>query len=908
MRAEFPIAPDVVWRRPGSGGLPATLVVLAGAASLLAACGEQANRQPSLNPIPDAQVRVGETLRIPLNASDPDGDALTYSVTPMPTTAYLDVHDGATDLVWSPLVSDTLAEGRTHRLTIAVDDGRGGRAQRDVPITVLPQIGPPVFVGPTGYVLNLSADDDISFLIQVKDDDSAEVTMTVIQRVEGAVITSLDRKTLSFYWKPSADQRKAGNYWPLVVEARDEIHPAVQRQYSILLTNADAAKSCAGTPPVIKHTALGDIQGSSTVAFRAWARDAETRVRELTVHWTTQNPLDPAAYTESLVLEPCDPAVDPACPADPAERYAIGLIQNPAKGAAVPVLLHYFLTAVDDDDIASTTCDKVARFPKAGHLTAAAEPAGWPGGCQDDIFEPNDTPETAVPLSPGVTWDLRSCDSSPVDFYRVDVTPGAVLGVEILHEATQGALAVSVHDALGSQVYPPEGTVPVEQLAFHPPQSPVLIRVGPPPGAEPSRQSYGLVVTRSEGDCPNDPFEPNDSPLQPAVKNRILLEKLHTRDVVICPGDRDVLKLPIEAEESLLVDLSFQHAFGDLDLRVLAADGTTVVAESLSDTNDEHVIYTSPVDTTLYIEVFGFQGAYNSGTLRLERARICEDDPMVGNQTGATAMLLPENVYSGLVMCPGTEDWFRLDMNGGETLTVIAAPWDPAVPVEIELFADAEGSLPAGTAQPAEDGQVRSRATLVEAGTLWWRVRGVGAEDVRYDMAFGVADPPGACQSDRFAPNDSWARAAVVDSEVGFVTRLRVCPDEHDWFSIQGKAFEELFVFVFGFPDEEPLNARLLRAAPDGESPPEPVCLADEIPTCPGGVDAACASGGAPPCTAGDVALCPDGNTAVCTGQGLSTTNGVELRTIPSANEPFYIHVWGAPGALHHYDLVIGLQ
>jgi len=44
------------------------------------------NNPPAITPIPDATITVGETFTYPVEANDPDGDDLTYSLPGTPPT------------------------------------------------------------------------------------------------------------------------------------------------------------------------------------------------------------------------------------------------------------------------------------------------------------------------------------------------------------------------------------------------------------------------------------------------------------------------------------------------------------------------------------------------------------------------------------------------------------------------------------------------------------------------------------------------------------------------------------------------------------------------------------------------------------------------------------------------------
>lgn len=850
--------------------------------SLIASCAQE-NRQPTLDPIASQGVRVGETLRLLLTARDPDGDLIEFKATPKPITAYFEVVDGQTWFVWAPLISETGPNGRVHRITFTVEDGRGGLAARSVDINVKPQSNAPTFIGPQGYVLNLSEDDDIAFNVGVKDDDSAEVVFRIIGgecsdgcgagheckastcQIAGSRFQALDAKTASFYWKPTAEQRDIGNYWQLVIGAKDEAHGEVTRKISILLMNGDADKNCAGSPPVFipcqdaSCVPLPDLDGVGAIVFRGQGIDTESEIREMRMHFATTNPLDPGSYAGNQVdMTRCEPLDDPSCPADAKSRYFLGVMGNPASAGTEPLLLHYYLEALDDDDIKGTGCDHITRFPKEGHFTVASYPPGWTGPCKDDASEPNQSAAEAAAIEPGVTYDLRHCaGASATDWYRLDVQPGAIVSVELLHEERHGGLQVSLHDAAG---IPLAG--PGELATTIPDSSPVFVRVNVPDGELPTDQTYGLVVNRTFGGCPNDDLEPNDNADQaPLVGNKI-------HDVVICPGDRDWLKVSAHPGESVVLDLDFQHAFGDLDLYLYSSAGE-LLRSSQTATSSERVVWSAIEPDTYYVEVRGYQGQTNSGKLDVRvvsTETLCFEDYLSPNHIHQKAFLLPEDVYEDLTMCSGKEDWFRVDVNAGETVFVVAEPYFPAGGTLDLLGFAPDGKTIVGSPlapDPAVPGQVRWQAHVSEPGPFLWRLRTPGDVLVLFDMYFGVADPSGECVDDRFSPTNTVKGALDIDKEAGFVTRLKLCPGGEDWFRIQGAAFEQLFVYVYGFPSEGVLNASLHRF---------------------------------------------EGSELIHVADGEATSNGVEILHLPEENHEFYIHVTGQPGTIHHYDLVIGLQ
>ncbi len=836
----------------------------------LSGCSEQ-NRQPTLDPIAPVTVIVGQTLTLPITARDPDGDPIRVSVSPLPLTASMETIDGIVHFVWAPLVSDTGPSGRVHDLTFAVDDGRGGRATRTVSILVSPQLGSPVFLGPKGYVLNLSEDDDISFTVEVKDDDSSEVALRVLsQPIEGAKFIQLDGKRASFYWRPSEEQRDNANYWQLTIGAKDETHPEVQGEFSILLMNATEGKDCNGQPPRLDSCTepacapLQDLDDSSVIVTRIDAFDVESEVRNVTLHYALNNPLDPNSFSgNELPLWPCNPSIDTGCPQDEKERYFIGTLPNPVVASTEPLFFHYYFTGRDNDDPRGSFCDRTGRLPKAGHYTLVNYPVGWTGGCRDDAMEPNDTVFSAHMLELGVTLDLRWClGQGGADWYRSEVEPGSVFSAELIHEPSHGALALSFHDEEGRIIYPLPPDQPSDVAAFVPTTSPVYIRVKTPDGEKGGDLTYGLVLSSTDGACPNDSFEPNDVP------DESTLVASGQRDVVICPGDRDMFSIVAQAGQSVLVDLSFDHAFGDLDLALYTSDGD-LLGRSDTASNGETITVHFLEGATLLLEVSGFRGASNAGVLDIQivpTATVCFEDGFSPNHNPGQSILLPENGYSDLLICADKEDWYRVDVNAGETLTVVAYPESPLdSQLELVMVSDAQGTQVIGSPFGLDDDPfvVGWEATAAAAGALRWRLTTKGEVTTFYTMAFSVEDPPGACQDDRFSPTNSPNSALDINSDDGFVTRLKICPGGEDWYRIQGGAFEELFVYVFGFSNEALLNAELYRY---------------------------------------------EGSDLVKLADGLSASDGVELRYLPEENIEFYIRVLGQPGEIHHYDLVMGLE
>ncbi len=184
--------------------------------------------------------------------------------------------------------------------------------------------------------------------------------------------------------------------------------------------------------------------------------------------------------------------------------------------------------------------------------------------------------------------------------------------------------------------------------------------------------SSDVVQVEVGATCAEDAFEDNDTlaTSTPAITGLLPNQRS-------CDGDDDWYRISVAAGERLEVDTFFQHAQGDLDLRITDAAGTWL-ANAASLTDNERAVYTSPTAQTLYIQVVmtndlgGSVGNdYNLQIAKVPGAGTCLPDAFEPNDTAGTAAPVTTSLYSSLTACSRVQDdYYEITVPSGMTLDV----------------------------------------------------------------------------------------------------------------------------------------------------------------------------------------------------------------------------------------------
>ena len=325
----------------------------------------------------------------------------------------------------------------------------------------------------------------------------------------------------------------------------------------------------------------------------------------------------------------------------------------------------------------------------------------------------------------------------------------------------------------------------------------------------------------------DDSYEDNDEPATAWAINFPAVNQTEDHpSLVICRNDDDWYKIDVPAGAKITVRLFFTHVSGgDLDMRLYdneadALSGYGSVDSSTSGSDNEEVEHTAVVDSTYYVQVYGYNNGENTYSMQIEHGEAgvspCSpDDAYEENDawTTATPITLPAvgntDLYQDMVLCSDDEDWFAIEVPAGEGVTVRINFVDADGDLEMRLYDDTQTQLDYSTSASSDVEEV-SWTRVGTTATFYVKVYGYLSADNDYTME--VENPGGVtidCTDGGLEPNDDAQSAtAVVAGELG---GLFICqnPLDQDWFSATVAAGGRLEASIAFDSDDGNLNLYL---------------------------------------------------------------------------------------------------
>ena len=615
---------------------------------------------PSLLPIANTSLVVGETARLTLSVDNPTGLDLAYSFEgpPLPGLELAATIGGTSaggEFVFTPLASHVGAHD--FQFTISSNAGDSSQSAR---ITVEPGASSaPVFLSPgAGGTFNLVRDPCVAFDVEVRDDDSGDVIIeTTTSLPTGAEFIQTAEKSGTFEWCPTPDQIDASQRWEVGFAADDGDHAATEHLFVIIL-RGQTREDCEGNPPTvtIESPGKGDTVTSNTGYELTVVVSDDRGVRDAPiVYWTTDADTDEESYDlTSFDQRSCDAAsggrwscvIPPLDLAPGEERLVFTVVSatdnDDPSGTACDHTAESDLTrffAAQGDDViavpdcgvctASAQCESgvCASTPSGGRCTARCEDGcgsascgelvtangravdacapvdvlcGEAGGdCVDDDLEDNDTPGSATNASSG-EYNATIC-SEDLDFYRVTVEAGTeVLALLDEFSHADGDLDLYLVGNDEEIIATSAGATDEEFVSWCAPErDEVTLAVLGYAGAE---SDYRLTISVEDAACcVDDGFEPDDSLSDPRI-----IEPGDDISGMICPDDDDYLAFEVIEASLVTLLLVFDSGVIDLDVELYDEDGREIAASETTGDEEIEALIEEPGIYTF--RIFGFLG------------------------------------------------------------------------------------------------------------------------------------------------------------------------------------------------------------------------------------------------------------------------------------------------------------
>ena len=277
-------------------------------------------------------------------------------------------------------------------------------------------------------------------------------------------------------------------------------------------------------------------------------------------------------------------------------------------------------------------------------------------------------------------------------------------------------------------------------------------------------------------------------------------------ELQICEDNCDWFAVEIQEGDGFVARVLHEPADGDLDLELYqgacGGQGPERIARSATEGPAEVVrIARSFEHATYRLRVCPFirpgdggTNSYRLDTVVVSDGFCVEDvyDDNASNDVAARASNIsvtsrPFDFESpALQICPGSDDWFRVELQAGDFLTVQTSFLHRFGDLRLELYEGlpGEGSMPVAVSDSDDDGELVS-LVVERNGEFFLRVWGGENVQNEYDLAIRVG---GGCV-DAFEPtgdsnNTSQTATSLTGLLPGEFVGLRLCEDDEDWFSL----------------------------------------------------------------------------------------------------------------------------
>ncbi len=230
----------------------------------------------------------------------------------------------------------------------------------------------------------------------------------------------------------------------------------------------------------------------------------------------------------------------------------------------------------------------------------------------DDRFESNNYFDSATDLGVVRTRfepDLSINEEHDHDYFRFTAESTTTAAVDLTFLHVDGNVDVLIYDANRTPIAGGNSHTDNEHVEFPVTAGQsyfVVVHVSSFFAGADTNYNYDLAITVP---IPPDRFEANQS-AGTATNLGTLGARYEAGLSIHAPYEFDYFRFTAAATTTAVIDLTFLHAGGDVDLAVY--DSATLIGTATSTTDNEHLEFPVTAGQIYYISVYGYQGAVNN--------------------------------------------------------------------------------------------------------------------------------------------------------------------------------------------------------------------------------------------------------------------------------------------------------
>ena len=414
--------------------------------------------------------------------------------------------------------------------------------------------------------------------------------------------------------------------------------------------------------------------------------------------------------------------------------------------------------------------------------------------CEDDLYDPNNTPRTAVPLGAGDYEDLTICSGGGRDYFGVDLTVGQSLNVRLMlqHAGSCTNLDMRLLDQNFQTIGTSVSDGPREQadLFLVQEQGRYVVEIFGRTGCDVNRYDLEIEVI-----SPGDGVDLTGTELRLDNNNPSLAEEVTVtfRTLNIANDNAG----PYDITYYLAADTEIDF-INDFNLGSSTVDGGLLGARTRTDENTL-TIPRDAIDTNYYLCAVLDSG--NAVTETNEDNNIvCSEqievdtacfDPFEFNDTPQEATEVDPGTFQNLNVCNnGRHDHYRFCVDSGTELTVSVEFVHAEGDIDLCILEDREGYPPVGCSTSTMNTETVGIEYVGGAQCFIARVvlndRNQVANDYEMTIRAEPADPLLACD-DLYEPNNTFDQALASEANlfdaINEEAVIDRCPeDDFDFF------------------------------------------------------------------------------------------------------------------------------